>query len=601
MHKSEIRQIDGKAQLFIDGAAECAMAYTTYFEERSCCADFAKLGYRLFFVNASFTALPINSAFTGFSPFRVGVFEDKNNPDYSEFECEIYRILKAAPDAVIIPRIYVSMPKWWVNAHLDECVLTAEGGYRETLFSASYRKDGARLLEHFIAHVMASDYADSIGGWQICGGQTQEWFHHDLCGSLSEAAKIPYMQWLKERYGDSEGTLPNKEDFIYRKEGENSNENAIRYSLFCNEEVAKSVDHFANVIKEKTGRSQIVGTFYGYSFESCETVLLGSHALRCLIDSPNVDFFSSPNAYHGNRAFGIDWVDMIPVDSVKLHGKLCFIECDVRTHLTSAIQDVRPGEYADHLYRTGEGATVWVGPPTVELSREALRKCFAHQITNGAAIWWFDMWGGWYDDPILMKELLDMKRIYDNGLTRKGRSPSREVVFFADERGYARLFSASTQLSGINKTRLAMGNTGVPYDIYMVEDAERVLGNYKAAVFPMPTASEVGRKAMELCKKMNIPYLCATADNCVITPDMLMELYKKGGLHLYAKGNDIVYLGNGYIGLHSATGGRKRLSLPERQSVATVFGADFTAQVTDTIEFDLTKNATALFSISPLE
>ena len=67
------------------------------------------------------------------------------------------------------------------------------------------------------------------------------------------------------------------------------------------------------------------------------------------------------------------------------------------------------------------------------------------------------------------------------------------------------------------------------------------------------------------------------------------------------KGDDIVYLGNGYIGLHSATGGRKRLSLPERQSVATVFGADFTAQVTDTIEFDLTKNATALFSISPLE
>lgn len=598
MHKSEIRRIGNKPKLFVDGRATPAMAYTTYFEEQSRCADFARTGCRLFFVNTSFTKLPINSAATGFSPFRVGIFEDKDNPDYSEFEREVHRILHACPDAVIIPRIYVSMPKWWVDTHLDECVLTEKGGYREALFSESFRKDGSGLLEQFIDHVKGSDYAYSIGGWQICGGQTQEWFHHDLSGSLCEAAKVPYARWIKEKYGESEAKLPDKEDYVYSGSGENTNENAIRYCLFCNEEVAKSVNLFAGVIKEKTEHSQIVGAFYGYSFESCETVLFGSHALRCLIDSPNLDFLSSPNAYHGNRSFGIDWVDMIPVDSVILHGKMCFIECDVRTHLTRAIQDVRPGEYAEHLYRTGDGASVWVGPPTAELSRKALRKCFAHQVANGSAIWWFDMWGGWYDDPILMNELFEMKRIYDNELREKGDAPPREVVFFADERGYARLFSASPQLSGINATRLAMGNTGVPYDIYMVEDAERVLGNYKAAVFPIPLESDAGRRAMELCKKSSIPYISATAEHCSLTVNELCDFYKSSGIHFYTEENDVVYAGNGYVGLHTAIGGRKQLRLPKRYTVSAVFGAEISEKVTDVIEFDLKENATALFSVS---
>lgn len=598
MHKSEIRKIGGAPTLFVDGLPTTAMAYTTYFEERSRCADFAGIGCRLFFVNTALTSLPINSAVTGFSPFRVGVFDREDCPDYSEFEREVHRILTACPDAVIFPRIYVSMPKWWVDANRDECILTKKGGYREMLFSESFRQDGAKLLEEFINHVKGSDYAYSIGGWQICGGQTQEWFHHDLFGSLCEAARAPYARWVMENYGDAEATLPSPCDFLYQEKGENANENAIRYSLFCNEEVAKTVEHFAKTIKKSTEHSQIVGTFYGYLFESCGTVLFGSHALRCLIDSPNVDFISSPNSYQGNRSFGIDWVDMIPVDSLRLHGKLCFIECDVRTHLTKAIQDVRPGEYADDMYRTGDGATVWVGPPTVDLSCEALRKCFAHQITKGSAIWWFDMWGGWYDDPTIMKELLDMKNIYDNGLIKPCKSPSNEVVFFADECGYARLFNSSPQLNGIHTTRLAMGNTGVPYDIFMAEDAEHILANYKAAIFPMPVASDAGRRAMRLCEKMGIPFLCASVEHCALDVDEIRAFYRASGIHFYTEGKDVVYLGNGYLGLHAATGGVKRISLPHSITVTPIFGTEVKTQTGKVIELELKEHTTALFRIT---
>ena len=600
MLTSEIKLKDGYPALYVNGKETTAIAYTAYFEERSCCADFSKAGYKIFFVNASFTRLAINSCATGFSPFRVGIFEDNENPDYSEFEREIYRVLAACPDAIIFPRINVSMPSWWVEEKRDECVLTPKGGYREALFSEAFRNDASVLLRRFIRHVKSCDYGERVGGWQICGGQTQEWFHHDLCGSLGRSAEIQYGRYIEEKYGSKTAELPTRADFLYNGDAENKNENARRYVRFCNEEVAKTVDVFASVIKEETDYSQVVGTFYGYSFESCDTVLFGSHALSSLIDSANIDFFSSPNAYTDNRAFGIDWADMMPVDSVKLHGKLCFIECDVRTHLTRAIQDVRPGEYPDGIYRTEDGSSVWVGPPTKEGSVNALRKSFTHQLTRGSAIWWFDMWGGWYDDPALMEELAKMREIYEKN-SHAPASLEYEAVFFADECAYANIYSHSPELRGISKTRTAMGNAGAPYGIFTVEDAEHVLKKCKAAVFPMPIPSDAGKRAIQLCERLKIPYLTATAEHCVLTKDEIVSLYKRAGVHLYEENGDVIYVGNGYVGLHTARGTEKEIKLPHTVRARAVFGTNAGERVTNSLTFSLGDNETALFSVSECE
>ena len=588
---------NGTPRLYINGREECAMAYTTYFEERSRYTDFIKAGYRIFFVNVSFTTAPINSV-TGFTPFNVGVFEDPETPDYSELECAVHKILDACPDAIIFPRINVSMPKRWVDSHPEDVVATENGGYREALFSPAFRKDGGEMLKELIRHVRSSDYESRIGGWQICGGMTQEWFHHDYKGSLGKAAEKPYRKFIKETYGTDGAVLPKKEELQYKGVAFNECENARRYSLFANLGVAESLDHFAAVIKKETENEQVVGAFYGYSFESNHSVVFGTHALRALIDSPNLDFFSSPNAYAENRRFGIDWADMIPVDSVREHGKLCFIECDIRTYLTCSIQEARPGVYPDGIYKTENGKSVWSGPPTPELSREALRKSFAHQITRGSAIWWFDMWGGWYNDSLLMEELSRMRSIFEKRGDLDNAPLSPEVAFFADERGYSNLLSGSPQLPAITETRTAMGNTGVPYDTYAVEDADAVLKKYKAAVFVMPIPSEAGAHAIGLCEKLGIPYLTASADHPALTVSELRALYKRSGAHFYTDEEDVVYLGGGYIGLHSDRGGKKVLRLPSTRRITSVFGADIGVTESELIEFEQKDNATALFSIS---
>ena len=596
MIRSEIRTRNGRPSLYLDGQKAVAMAYTTYFEERSGYADFIRAGYRLFFVNLSFTKKPINSI-TGFTPFHVGAFEDPAHPNYSEFEDAVRRIVACCPEAVIFPRIYVSMPSGWVDTHPDDVIPTVGGGYREALFSEAFRRDGAELLRKTVRHILTSDYAHRIGGWQLCGGQTQEWFHHDLSGSLGPCAEIPFRRWAKETLGREDVALPDAEAYRYVGQAVQEKENARLYALFCNEAVAETVDIFAGTVKEETGGEQIVGVFYGYTMESNGKVLFGSHALRRLLDSPHVDFFSSPNAYLQNRALGIDWVDMIPVDSVRLHGKLPFIECDVRTHLTAAIQDVRPGEYPDGLYRLENGASVWAGPPTAELSREALRKCFAHQITRGSAVWWFDMWGGWYNDPMLMDELTAMKGLCDEALNRRASADlTSEVVVLTDERSYACLLDHSPLMNALPHTRMALGNTGIPYDLCACEDADSVLDRYKAVIFPFPLPSEAGEYAMTLCRERGIPYLTATPAHPVLTVGELRSFCLESGVHAYTDEGDVVYAGNGYVGLHTAEGGEKVLTLPKPCRIRPLFGAETEEQTTDTLRFFVDKHKTALFA-----
>jgi beta-galactosidase len=207
------------------------------------------------------------------------------------------------------------------------------------------------------------------------------------------------------------------------------------------------------------------------------------------------------------------------------------------------------------------------------------------------------MWGGWYDDPEIMNVIFKLKEIYDKEIAKTAEPTPCEVVFFADERGYSRLFSNSPEILGINTTRMSMGNTGVPYDVFMAEDAKGILKNYKAAVFAMPIASEAGVQAMELCKSLGIPFISATGEHYALSVEELCAFYKESGVHFYSDENDVVYRGNGYIALHSSRGGKKTLALPKKCSIEAVFGADYQGQYTDKIEFYLKENSTALFRV----
>ena len=583
---------NGKPYISIDGKLHYPLAYTTYFEERGEFSDFIKAGYKMFFVNVSFTDLPINNV-SGFSPFRTGVFEN-NEPDYIEFDGVVGEILAECPDALIFPRINVAMPREWIADNTDECVLTSSG-MREALWSKRFLDDGAKLLEKLVSHIRSSDYSNRIAGYQVCGGTTQEWMHHDMAGSFSEKGFQQFCIWIKEKYGKTNVPVITKDDLF--KPG--FNETVSRYGEFCCETAAAAVEHFCKTLKSLINNEQVVGAFYGYNAFVNDT-LLGLSGLRFIIDSPYIDFFSSPCCYDCNRNLGVDWGDMIAEKSLKLHNKLYFVECDIRTSLTKRMQESRPGWYAGDYYKLVDdkgNKTVWSGPDTLELSISAIRKAFAHQLTRSSGIWWFDMWGGWYHDEKIMLELSGMKSIAEKIKADADNFPSADTVVFIDEKAYFNNPRCSDYCNSVNNIRVAMGNTGIAFDLCMTEDAKKVTGKYKAAIFTTPLPSDCGKEAMKLCEKMNIPFFFPEDEKIFVSTDELREFLASKGAHCYNSENNVVYCGNGFIGIHTSAEGNIEIKLPEKYNVKALLGISFEEQSTDVISLYMKKHDTALFEL----
>ena len=594
MLRSNIEFKNGKPFININGELHYPLAYTTYFDECGEYSDFISHGYRMFFVNVSFTTLPINNV-TGFSPFQTGVFENET-PCYDEFDGIVRNILSECPDAFIFPRINIAMPRKWIEANKSECVETPTG-IRESLGSDKFLHDGAKLLKLLVAHIRSSDYAQRIAGYQICGGTTQEWMHHDLFGSFSEMGLRKFSSWMKNKHGIDNAKVPSRELFTKGI----VNETTRRYIEFSNETAANAINHFAKELKEHINNEQIVGAFYGYS-AFVGNSLYGLHGLSYIIDSPYIDFYSSPCAYDNVRRLGVDWGDMIPVDSLKAHGKTAFIECDIRTHLTRRMQDSRPGKYSCEYYGLTDNngnKTVWCGPETEELSVSAIRKAFAHQLIKNSGIWWFDMWGGWYNNDRIMAEICRMKEIAYSSINKSANDfPAAEVVMFADEKAYGNIPYSNPLDRTVSDVRGAIGNTGIPFDLCMIEDFSKVISNYKFAVFTSPVPSDDGKKALEYCKENNIPYITVTEEKTFFNTDELRDILISAGVHCYNDKGNVIYCGNGYIGIHTIDDGMVKIDLPEKYKVRQILGSGFSECETDSISLDMKKYDTVLFELT---
>ncbi len=593
MLKTRIEFKNGKPFISVNGKLHYPLAYTTYFEECGRFSDFIKHDYKMFFINISFTKLAINTT-SNFSPFYTGVFEN-DEPDYSEFEGIVKEILKECPDALIFPRINIAMPQKWIDENPYETVETPSGN-RESLFSDKFLNDGAILLKELVLHIRNSEYAENIAGYQVCGGLTQEWMPFDYTGSFSEMGLKKFNKWLKEKYSKTNTTLLTKNDLICS----DFNETVSYYGEFYSEMTAKTIEHFAKVLKECVNNEQIVGTFYGYN-AFVNDILLGLHGLRFIINSPFIDFFSSPCGYDNNRALGIDWGDMIASKSLKIHKKLYFVECDIRTHLTKRMQDSRPEKYPDDILLLTDNngnKTVWCGPETKELSLSAIRKAYIHQLTKGSGVWWFDMWGGWYEDKAIIEDLKKMKSIAEASINKNtAYYPQAETVMFIDEKAYLNNPRNSNLCHSVNITRIEMGNTGIPFDLCMVEDAKKILHKYKCAIFTAPLPSENGKNAVELCQKLNIPYVETTTDKPFYKKNELRETLISNGVHCYNENDNVIYCGNGSLGIHTVNDGEAKISLPQKYKIKSLFGAAFPECETDTIILNMQKHDTVIFEL----
>ena len=586
---SEIKDCAGVPTLYINGEPHAAVAYMTYLEKFNEYDDFAAAGYKFFSVPVLFSGRWI-SITDGLTPFKKGIFDEKGAPDFSLFDEAVEKILAACPDAYIIPRVNISMPVWWEEENPEELNIKDGIPCRESFYSQKWREDASAFLREFTQYVNSCKYASHIVGYQIAGGNTEEWFHFDMNGGYGECAKAAFEEFLEEYYPEIEYKgLP---DLTLLSKNKNylNDEYLTRYIEFANFKVAEAISHFAQIVKEETGDNVVVGTFYGYTLEVTNS-LQGNHALNYILQDKNIDFICSPNSYIGTRDPDTDWTEMYPADSIRLHGKMCFQECDIRTHLTEPLSQKDPSTDPYGLLE----APVWQPRASKYQALNEIRRSFARQLIKGNALWWFDMWGGWYADEDIMNEMATYKSIYEQSITDADRSSVAEVAVFVDESAYKYLTDSPFRNIFFNQ-RKELGFMGAPYDIYDVYDFEEVYKNYKAVILLSNANTAYMENARKLCNKNDVPYIMTSELKDKFTVRELRAFCKANGVHIYCETEDIIYVNENYVCIYAVTEGEKTIKLGKERSVEELLEGTYRS-TSDTVTVTMQKGETRLFRL----
>ena len=590
--RSSIENYGGVPTLFINGEPQPALAYMTYFQENNEYESFTLAGYELFSLPVFFSTRGINTL-SNISPFEQGIFEIKGEPNFEIFDQNIETILEQNSNAYILPRMNISMPTWWEEENPTEVNITEDGeSKRESFYSEKWRKDAGELVLQFIKHINQSDYRDRILGYQIACGNTEEWFHFDLNGGIGPAAERGFEAFIKQMYPDEVGDYDGLPKFKSDNEMITDDLHHRRFLEFCSLAVADAISYFSGLVKEATNYQLIVGTFYGYGLEVYNS-LCGTHALNYLLDNENVDFFCSPNSYQFQRKAGIDWPDMTVTDSMKLHNKFYFAECDIRTSLTKWINDSREGAALEGTYNS----ELWFGPKTIEDSLQLIRKTFTRQLIKGNGLWWFDMWGGWFENETIMEEMKAYEEIATVALHDKKRESVAKVAVFTDEAAYQYLNPRSQAGSIVSDARHELGLTAVPYDSYDLNDFESVYKNYEAIIFLSPVVRQEMQQAINLAQESQIATLSINLQTPELSVKQLRDFYKDNEIHIWCKTDDVIYVNDNFIAVHAATSGKKTLNLDRERNITQLLPQETNSFKSDQITVEMNEYETILFRL----
>ncbi len=104
--------------------------------------------------------------------------------DWTASDAQCQEVLAANPSALLLPRIAVNAPQWWLKAHPDAEMVWDQGpqwGY-PVVASPDYRRDAAERLAALVTH-LEEKFGSHMAGYHPCGQNTGEWFYQQTWGS----------------------------------------------------------------------------------------------------------------------------------------------------------------------------------------------------------------------------------------------------------------------------------------------------------------------------------------------------------------------------------------------------------------------------------
>ena len=622
-----VQQHKGRPALFINGEPVPPFAYMSYLGKESYYREVAQAGIHLYCFPAYLGDRGINPT-SGIGPFRPSIWKGEGVYDFSSVEKDFETLLAGDPNAQAIVRLHLDPPEWWEKAHPDGCCQQPDGTtFRQCFASPVWREATGEALRAFLGWIQQSRFAEHLIGVHVAAGRTEEWFYHHRGAfhDLNPARTAAFRDWLRTTYdGDvdrlraarndptAEFASATPEDISGTRTRAWRNPKESRPIVdtfrFHSQTLVDDIAYFCRIVKEESDRKLLVGVFYGYHF-FVNDPRSGHFALGKLLECADVDYLSSPNAYH--RVMGEDWPPMVALASVARHGKLWLAENDTRTFRTTLLKDQAPEICPVGYYDKG----VWLGPETAEESVAMLRKNTARMLAGGYGGWWFDMWGGWFSEPRLMAVLERTQELGAEAIRCDGPAMRSEVCVVVDEE-LSYLDGSFGGLTGpIMQNRYALGRSGTPYDLYLRSDlagiaeesyrAVWLLGQFELSavekavldgwrtkgttvMWTRPTVTTIERPGGS-SETFEGKITWSSAD--------LRSVWRGAGAHIYLDTDDVLYAGRGWVSVHTVAGGPRTVFLPFAARIEDAFEGKVLADSAERVELELAPNSTVLLRV----
>ncbi|MCX7405328.1 MAG: hypothetical protein NT089_06355 [Planctomycetia bacterium] len=511
-HTVQVRPHKGRTSIFVDEQPIPGMSFYGFGNEKVT-NDVADTGVPIFFCAGG--------------PFWNG----PGDYDFTAFDNRVKLIDGKVKDVWLLCRLnMLSTPLWWSERNPDEITRYAHapdvpGEFRPewrnprqaSMASQKWIADAGDMLHALVKHVENGPYAQRMLGYMLNSGGSEEWVYwgaqFGYIPDYSPPALTYFRNWLTHKYGKqawiesvqipSEAARRRGLPGMLRDPAQDHL--AIDYELCLSAIVADNLLAWCSVVKQATGRKRLAGSFCSYLMWQTGLVNAlstnGHLALRRLMDSPDIDYLTGITSYD-NRGAGGPGSFILPVESVQRAGKLYYGESDIRTHVLGA-----PHSSA----RYSSTGLLTVPAKDAAESVDILRREFSHHVIHGAAWWYFDMTGGWFDSPEILAELKkqaviarqavdwDMTSVADAVGIVSGVSPARHPLQrMHDINNYPKLLDLQC-----DRATKELYRSGVLLDWLMTDDLDpQAMEHYKALFFYNATwLTQKQRDAVEALKQ----------------------------------------------------------------------------------------------------
>lgn len=372
--------------------------------------------------------------------------------DFTALDARVAQLLDVCPDAIFLLQVGCYMPEWWLNANPDDVTAHANGSPRAThresqaLASKKWLKDAEIPLNALVQHIRNRSWGKRVWGASVSENRNWEWFwtitdkdNKPAVSGYSKSDYAAFRDFLRRKYRTDEelakqwkqsgvtlanARMPSPEIHTRGRVGALLDPQLDRQLMdwfeFRNLVLAEAVISLGKTIKEATDGKWLTGAYYGYFIEMCVNIGRAAHdhghnGFWETAKSPYVDFVRAPTRYLLRK---IGWSDgiMQPQDTYTLHGKVVYIECDLRTAY-------RPVERPVENY---------VAHPTTGFDTvSGMNRTFGMMLASGTSYYWYDITSGAFREPVLVALLKEQSDVYHQLPPVRNLTP-REMAIVGD-------------------------------------------------------------------------------------------------------------------------------------------------------------------------